>query len=168
MLIMARKMRELSFGALMEVYVQDCMERGRALFPEETQDRQIAIGEQEFYQYLNEVFFRTPGAVYAVWAETGCYVSALRLEPFRDGLLLEALATAPDQRRKGYASKLIQAVLTQTGQTLVYSHVDRRNIPSLKTHTKCGFSRILDYAVGIDGSVSPGCDTLCSRKQARA
>lgn len=164
MLIMARKMRELSFGALMEVYVQDCMERGRALFPQETQDRQIAIGEQEFYQYLNEVFFRTPGAVYAVWAETSCYVSALRLEPFRDGLLLEALATAPDQRRKGYARKLIQAVLDQTGPIRIYSHVDKRNTASLKTHAACGFSVILDYAVGIDGSVNPRCLTMCSQK----
>ena len=154
MLITAKKIQELSFGALMKVYVEDCLERGRWLSPEETGDRQIAVGEQEFYQYLNEVFFRTPDAV----------VSALRLEPFRDGLLLEALATAPDQRRKGYARKLIQAVLDQTGPIRIYSHVDKRNSASLKTHAACGFSVILDYAVGIDGSVNPRCLTMCSQK----
>ena len=71
MLITAKKIQELSFGALMKVYVEDCLERGRWLSPEETGDRQIAVGEQEFYQYLNEVFFRTPDAVYAVWEEKG-------------------------------------------------------------------------------------------------
>ena len=164
MLITAKKIQELSFGALMKIYVEDCLERGRWLSPEETGDRQIAVGEQEFYQYLNEVFFRTPDAVYAVWEEKGCYVSALRLEPFRDGLLLEALATAPDQRGKGYARKLIQAVLDQTGPTRIYSHVDKRNSASLKTHAACGFSVILDYAVGIDGSVNPRSLTMCSQK----
>jgi len=71
---------------------------------------------------------------------SGRYVSALRLEPYRDGLLLEALETAPEQRRKGFAAALIRAVQCfLEGKTKLYSHVDKRNLSSLKVHEKCGF-----------------------------
>lgn len=164
MLKFAKSLRELSFGSLMKVYAEGCLERGQALYPEETEARQIALGEEEFYNYLSQVFFRTPGAVYAMWQVDGNYVSALRLEPFRDGLLLEALETAPDQRRNGYAKALIRAVLEQTGDVKIYSHVSKRNTASLKTHEACGFHRLLDYAVGIDGSVNQSSFTMCYEK----
>lgn len=164
MLIIAKRLRELSFGSLMKVYAQSSLEWGQKYHPQETPDRQIALGEQDFYDYLNRVFFRTPGAVYAVWAEQGSYVSALRLEPYRDGLLLEALETAPDQRRKGYAKALIQAVLKQAGEGRIYSHVSRRNTASLRTHEICGFVKYLDYAVDIDGSVDPKRVTMVFEK----
>jgi GNAT superfamily N-acetyltransferase len=117
--------------------------------------------EEEHRAYLQEVFFRTPGAVLALWEEAGKYVSALRLEPYRDGLLLEALETAPAERRKGYAGKLIQAVQERFAQEKIYSHVSKRNIPSLRTHEVCGFRRIAENAVYADGSVTSRSCTLC-------
>ena len=159
MLILAKKCRELSFGRLMEIYVEGNLEQGQELAPDETEARQIALGEQAFYNYLEQVFFRTPGAVYAVWEVDGTYVSAMRLEPYQDGLLLEALETAPAERRKGYAKALIQAVLPQLGDVKVYSHVNKRNTASRKTHEACGFVKCLDHAVYADGSVLHDSDT---------
>lgn len=162
MLYLARSLSQLQFGSLMAVYADANRENGRESWPEEPEMRQIQLAEADFYRYLSQVFFKTPGAVYAVWEENGRYVSALRLEPYRDGLLLEALETAPEQRRKGFAAALIQAVQGFLGgKTKIYSHVDKRNLPSLKVHEKCGFRRIADYAVYVDGSVNQKVYTLC-------
>ena len=109
MLHLARNLTQLRFGSLMEIYEEANREHGQMLWPDEPEMRQIQLSEQDFYRYLNEGFFRTPGAVYAVWEAGGQYVSALRLEPYRDGLLMEALETTPEQRRRGYAAALIQA-----------------------------------------------------------
>ena len=154
MLKIAEKLNDLSFGKLMEVYIEGNLENGQELWPEEPEARQIALAEQEFYNYLQQVFFRTPGARYLIWEEAGHYVSALRLEPYRDGLLLEALETAPDKRKKGYAAQLVQATLEYAGNVKIYSHVGKYNTVSLRTHEKCGFTRIHDYAVYADGSVN--------------
>lgn len=159
-LIVARSMNELSFGKLMEVYAEGNLENGRDFWPYEPEARQIALAEQEFYNYLRQVFFRTPGAGYLIWEENGHYVSALRLEPYRDGRLLEALETTPHYRRKGYAVKLVLAALEYMGNIKIYSHVGKKNIPSLRTHESCGFRRILEYAVYADGSVNDRCCTL--------
>lgn len=161
MLIIARNLGELSFGKLMDVYYEGNLENGADRWPGEPESRQIALAEQDFYKYLQQVFFSAEGARYLIWEEQGKYVSALRLEPWRDGLLLEALETAPDQRRKGYAKTLIRAALEQMGDLKIYSHVSKRNTPSLKTHEACGFKKILDYAVYLDGSVLRHMDTLC-------
>lgn len=160
MLIIAEKMRQVSFGALMEVYETGNLQAGQARWPEEPEGRQIALAEDAFYQYLRQVFFRTPNARYCIWEEHGHYISALRLEPYRDGFLLTALETAPEYRRKGYAAKLMQAALEQLGPMRVYSHVDKQNAASLRTHETCGFRRILEHSVYSDGSVDSLCCTL--------
>ena len=103
MLIIAKSFKELSFSKLMEVYLEGNLENGNELWPELSEGEQLIYAEQEFYQYLTKVFFPTHQAVYAIWEEKGKYVSALRLEPFKDGLLIEALETAPEERQKGYA-----------------------------------------------------------------
>ncbi len=150
MLLTVTRLKDLSFSMLMEVYMEGNREKGDVL-----------RAEQDFYQYLREVFFRTEGALYCIWEEKGCYVSALRLEPYRDGWLLAALETAPQERQKGYAAQLIGAVQEQYPDRKLYSHVSKRNLPSLKTHEKCGFQKILDHAVYADGSVLRSSVTLC-------
>ena len=115
------------------------------------------MAEQSFYQYLKDIFFPADGAFYAIWEADGCYVSALRIEPYRDGLLLAGLETAPDHRQKGYALLLVQAVqkmLSEKGPVTIYSHVRKNNHPSRKLHEKSGFRMISDSAAYIDGSVS--------------
>ena len=164
MLIVAERLSDLSFGKLMAVYREGNLENGQENWPEEPEARQIALAEQDFYQYLSEIFFRTSGAAYLIWEDQGKYISALRLEPYRDGLLLEALETLPEKRRNGYAAKLVLAALEYAGRQNVYSHVSRKNVPSLRTHEKCGFQKILNHAVYADGSVNSRCVTFCSGK----
>jgi len=160
MLQLATKLQELNVSQLMAVYEEGNRENGSILYPQLPEGQQILRAEQSFYEYLREGFFPVEGAVYALWVENGRYVSALRLEPYADGLLLEALETAPGQRRKGYAEKLIRAVLEQFPQK-IYSHVSKKNTASLMVHQKCGFWQILDYAKYIDGSVLRTAVTLC-------
>ncbi len=152
MLYLATKLQEVNFGQLMSVYEEGNRENAALFFPELPEGQRMLQAEQSFYQYLQEGFFPVDRAVYALWVEKGVYVSALRLEPYEDGLLLEALETAPAQRRKGYAEKLIRAVQEQFPQT-IYSHVSKKNTASMRVHEKCGFRQVLDYAKYVDGSV---------------
>lgn len=165
MLHIARKTGQLSFDKLLDLYRESILKRGRELAPEEETFRQIRISEDDFYNYLSSSFFRTEDAVYAIWEEGGRYFSALRLEPFQDGLLLEALETVPDERGRGYASKLIRDVqewlVSEKGSVKVYSHINKRNLASLAVHRTCGFKVIMDHAVYIDGSVNSVAYTLC-------
>ena len=162
MLYLATKLREVDFSALMGVYEEGNRENGALVHPGLPQGQQILRAEQSFHQYLKEVFFPTAGAVYAIWVENDAYVSTLRLEPYEDGLLLEALETAPAHRRKGYAEKLLRAVQVEFPQK-IYSHVSKKNTASLAVHQKCGFRQVLDYAKYIDGSVVRSAVTLCYR-----
>ena len=164
MLKIAEKLDQLSFRQLMDVYEESNRENGEVRYPNLSENRQILEAEQDFYQYLRECFFTTNGAFYALWVEDETYVSALRLEPYEDGLLLEALETAPDHRQRNYAKALIREVLHYVGDTKVYSHVHKKNIPSLRTHEACGFYRILEYARYIDGSFRENSCTFCSKQ----
>lgn len=158
-----RSVQELDFRRLMSVYEEGNLENAADRYPHLPQLQGLMQAEQDFYQYLREIFFPTEGAVYAVWEEAGAYVSALRLEPYRDGLLLSALETAPAYRRQGYAKKLVTAVLDQLPDKSIYSHVSKRNTPSLRTHISCGFQKISDHATYLDGSVLTSSYTLCRR-----
>lgn len=161
MLILARSLRDFSFSKLMEVYIEGNLENAEEFYPDLPEGQKLMQAEQDFYQYLNEVFFKTSGAVYAIWEERGNYISALRLEPYRDGRLLEALETAPSRRRQGYGEKLIRAVQAQFPKQRIYSHVGKKNAASLRVHEKCGFCRISEHAAYIDGSVNQRACTLC-------
>lgn len=163
MLTVIRNLRDLNFRQLMDVYEEGNLENAREMFPYVPETQWPLLAEQSFYQYLKECFFPTAGAAYAVWEVEGRYVSALRLEPYRDGLLIEALETAPALRKQGYASALLRAVKEMAGNQKLYSHVSKRNKASLRTHEACGFFRILEHAVYADGSVLSNCCTFCSR-----
>lgn len=153
-------LKNINFQMLMDVYAQSNRENWLDFFPQLSELQGVAMVEQQFYTFLQEVFFKTRGSRYCVWLEDGKYVSALRLEPYRDGLLLEALETAPEQRRKGYGHRLVQAALAQIQGKSVYSHVGKRNAASMALHKDCGFEKIQDFAVYIDGSVSQNAVTL--------
>lgn len=153
-------LKNLNFQMLMDVYAQSNRENAEVYFPQLSEPQGVAMVEQQFYTFLQEVFFKTRDSRYCVWLADGKYVSALRLEPYRDGLLLEALETAPEQRHKGYGRRLMQAALGQIQGKPVYSHVGKRNAASLALHMGCGFEKIRDCAVYIDGSVSQNAVTL--------
>jgi RimJ/RimL family protein N-acetyltransferase len=163
MLKIVQNMRELNFAALMEIYNESNRNHGREFWPQLDSGQQLIRAEQDFYQYLREVFFPTKDAVYCLWEVHGRCVSALRLEPYRDGLLLAALETAPQDRGRGYASALVREVQRWRngfGPVVLYSHVHKKNLPSRAVHEACGFRRILDYAVYADGSVMNNSLTL--------
>ncbi len=158
MLVIVNSLKELDFRALMDIYVEGNLENAQRLWPELPEGQQLLLAEQEFYDYLRTQFFSVPGAMYALWMEQGRAVSALRLEPWKDGWLMEALETVPDARGRGCASALVQAAALGRGK--VYSHVSRANGASLAVHKKCGFRKILDYAAYLDGSVNRSAVTL--------
>ena len=140
MLIVAKCVSDLRVFTLAEVYDLFTLQEG-----------------QDFYGFLSEVFF--PDGICCVWEENGRYVAALRLQRWNDGWLLEGLQTHRDHRRKGYAKALITAVLEELQLDKIYVHIQRDNIPSIALHQACGFQKILDHAVYLDGSVHPNADT---------
>ena len=155
MLIFVKRAGDVRFDQLLEVYRQS-NEKAAAQLPNVSGEFALELAEQNFRQYLREVFFRTDGAILAVWEEAGRYVSATRLEPYRNGLLLAGVETAPDDRRKGYAARLIRGIQEQMHHldvSCLYSHVHKKNTPSLSLHEKLGFRVISDMAVYLDGSV---------------
>ena len=149
MLLVAKQLADLDFPELMDVYIEGNLEKA-----EEYGDGGLLRAEREFYEYLRSDFFRQTGAFYAVWQSAGKMVSALRLEPHKDGWLLEALETAPDHRGRGFAKALMASTLEYLDDGPVYSHVSKRNEASLRTHFACGFEKYLDYVVYLDGSVT--------------
>ncbi len=141
MLKLYSSLRELPVEALLDIYT---------LTPRQRQDT---------LDYLRRDFFRTPGAMVAIWEGEGQFLSALRLEPYKDGLLVCALETHPAHRNRGHAAALLQAV-RQTLPGPLYAHVAKTNAPSLAAHQKTGFQIIQDTARYLDGSVDGRCYTL--------
>ena len=135
MLRVVQTMKELPFGQLMQVY----------------SDEYDVQQEQAFYAYLRECFFRTPGAAYYLWYQGSECVSALRLEPWKDGMLVTGLHTAPDHRKRGMAKQLLMAVQERCPERL-YSHIHKANTSSVMVHESCGFRKISGIASYLDGS----------------
>ena len=163
MLSVIKSMQELNTEQLMAVYRESNRENGKEFFPDHTPNKQLCLAEDYFLDYLRQDFFRQAGALYCLWSDGGRYQSALRLEPYADGLLLQALETAPDARRKGYARALMEetiSYLRQTGTRTLYSHVSKGNLPSLNLHKACGFVVHSDFATYIDGTVTQSSVTL--------
>ena len=156
------KLHILRFGELMSVYEDTNIENGANTYPTVSKGEQILQAEQDFYRYL-ELFFNTDGSFYVLCNIDCKYVSALRMEPYKDGLLLEALETKPSARRKGYGEAVLKYGLqiAEKRTSKVYSHILKSNTPSLYLHHKCGFSRVSDIAVYIDGSVDKNAYTYC-------
>lgn len=154
--------RELNFDKLCTVYRESNARSGAEMYPNEEMPAALRQAENDFEAYIRQDFFRVPGAFYAVWEEDGDYRSALRMEPYRDGFLLTSLETDPGYRRRGYAQKLIRDV-TAFADRPVYTHIHKQNKASIAVHQKCGFERILDYAVFLDGTVSQKAWTFCRK-----
>ena len=159
MLIIAQNLQQLSFSALMDVYIEGNLEKAHDEYGDFPEYVGLQQAEQYFYQFLRECFFRTPGAQYAVWEERGKYLSAVRWEPYSDGVLISALETNPKYRGKGYAVSMLNQLLPML-KGPVYSHVEKKNMASLAVHRKCGFEIINDHARYLDGSVNSRAYTL--------
>lgn len=155
MLKIIRSWNELQFGQLMQVYSESNTVQGIVNYPDFSVERALLETEQDTYAFLHDFLCRYEGFC-AVWIADNQYASALRCELYRDGILIAGLETAPAYRNQGYAKKLLSAVLDYL-QSLdvqsVYSHISKKNPQSQAVHRNCGFERVLDYAVFLDGSV---------------
>lgn len=162
MMKIIQSFNELNFRMLADVYLQSCQQSGKQNYPDYPPAQQILLAEQDLYGDV-KCFFEDKNAFYAVWELEGRYVSVLRMEPYKDGLLLEGLETAPEERGNGYAKLLLQSVLSNLSTQeipVIYSHIDKKNTPSLAVHIACGFEKIGDCAVYTDGSVSHNAYTM--------
>lgn len=97
--------------------------------------------ENRFVDFLCQ-FFRGYRNRYYVLCEGEAWVSALRLTVLDGYYYLEALETAPEYRKQGYATLLINRVLKRLkkhGTVIIRCCVSKKNTASLATHFKCGF-----------------------------
>lgn len=152
---------------LMALYQEGNRENAEYFYPELSPEQGLLRAREDFCRYLREDFFRVPGGVYCIWEEAGVWISALRLEPWEDGLLLEALETHPDFRKQGYAKKLVQAMQRELTGKRIYSHVSKKNKASLAVHGACGFTVFRDSARMVDGTVTAGSFTLLWESNSR-
>ena len=145
----------LDYGQMVNVYHESLLREGREKYPNLDQNLQQLEVEQDFYLFLKS-FLKQSNSFCAVWALDCGYVSALRIEPYRDGFLVEGLETHPNFRNHGYAKQLLRATLdylNDRGRYKIYSHIHPQNISSVKVHLSCGFICVSDCAAYVDGSV---------------
>ena len=61
MLYIAKRLKDLDFRQLMDIYEEGNLENAAELWPEEPQGQQLLLAEQSFHQYLRECFFQRRG-----------------------------------------------------------------------------------------------------------
>ena len=162
MLKVFSSLKNLNFRELMAVYEEQNRASGAQRYGNMSINLQILFTEQDFYDFLTD-FFKKFYGIYAIWMTDNQYVSAIRFEPYKDGMLLEGLETKPTARGKGYATALMNEsikMLQKRGVAVLYSHVKKNNARSLSVHRTCGFEVIMDCAVYIDGTVTQNSFTL--------
>ena len=163
MLKIVKNIEELNIEQFLSVYRESSYKNGQAFYRNISETQQMNMAEDDLIAYLRYDFFQQENAFCALWIVDGVYKSILRIEPYCDGVLLHALETAPEDRRKGYGYHLVLAVLEylQTEKyNKVYSHINKGNKPSLRLHETCGFHMFSDYAIYIDGTVTQNSYTM--------
>jgi len=156
-----RKFSDLDFNCLMEVYSESNRDNTRLVYPHLAPEEALIQVHEDFYSYLRDDFFRVRGSVYCLHRANGMVVSAARMEPYRDGWLLNGLETHPHHRCRGYAEALIRAIQSQwAGKGPIYSHVLKRNSPSRRLHLRCGFVAKSEHAIYLDGTVTTRAQTF--------
>ena len=62
MLTVVNRLKELNFSQLMAVYEEGNRENALEFWPNMEENQRMIRAEQEFYQYLKQVFFPVKGA----------------------------------------------------------------------------------------------------------
>lgn len=108
--------QEEMYTLVHEIYIEGCMENAREKYPDAT-DLTTAIQQEEdsFVCFLQD-FFTLPENTYYVLEKDNMPVSAARLSKINDFYYLEALETPPQYRKKGYASELLNEMITHLHQ----------------------------------------------------
>ena len=162
-LLCFERFEELDFPKLMEIYRESNLENIPYFFPEETDpERGLRQVEAGFRDYLEKDFFESPKNRYYVLEDGERWASAIRLSPIPErerSWFAEALETAPDCRRRGYARKLMELLcyaLAKEGPFELTDSVSKRNLPSLGFHESVGFTVYQENAVSpLDGEENP-------------
>jgi L-amino acid N-acyltransferase YncA len=149
MLLQIKNYSEIDARKLMDIYEESNFENVDYFYPDEV-DKTLGVKkvEEGFLDFLKSKFFTNVNSTYWVYEENGVWLSTARtcfLEP--DIIYLEALETMPRERRKGYGYKLLSLMieaLKKEGIVRICDCVSKKNIPSLKTHEKCGFKIVSD------------------------
>ena len=151
MLIEFEKMNEQEmYRMVREVYLEGCIENAREKYPEREDLTEAIREEEDYFVGFLKRFMGNEKNRYYVWEADGKWVSALRLTKLDGFYYLEALETAPEHRRNGYAETLINEVISslkKRGQAVIRSNVNKSNAASLATHKKCGFRIELENGV---------------------
>ncbi len=163
MLRVFTSIEQLSYWKLMGVYLELNTEKA-ATYRRKERNAALHAAEQDMYAYLQHCFFKKPGSFLAVWESDGVYASAVRVERYADGWLINALETAPDKRRRGFGRQLLLEALKGIDGP-VYSHVHKENKASLALHKVCGFAVISDESELLNGSISNAHYTLLRVKE---
>lgn len=139
---------EEMYSLVSNVYSEGCLEKAMDSFadaekaaPEEL-EAAIKKEVESFVEFLRG-FFAVENNRYYVLEADGVPVCAARLSKIEDFYYLEALETAPEHRRKGYASKLLKNITAAcglNGSVDIRDCVMKDNAASLATHKKCGFT----------------------------
>lgn len=162
-LLCFERFEDLDFPKLMEIYRESNLENIPYFFPEETDpERGLRQVEAGFRDYLEKDFFESPENRYYVLEDGERWASAIRLSPIPErerSWYAEALETAPDCRRRGYARKLMELLcyaLAKEGPFELTDSVSKRNLPSLGFHESVGFTVYQENAVSpLDGEENP-------------
>ena len=149
MLLVITNYEEIDGRKLMDIYKESNLDNTDYFYPaEKNKDIAVKNVEDGFLDYLQNEFFIQNGSIYWVYEVDGMWVSALRTNLIKPGLLyIEAFETRPDQRKKGYASKLLASivqVLKQIGPFKLCSCVNKKNEESLNVHLKFGFKKVAE------------------------
>ncbi len=147
MLLKITRPSEMDDKKLMAIYAEGNIENTDYFYPQiADKSEAIAKVEYDFCNYIKKEFLNGRN-VYYVWESDGIWASALRLYCISDNFYyLEALETAPNFRKQGYATRLLNEVISllkNNGHFTICDCVSKKNAASLNTHTKCGF-KIID------------------------
>lgn len=125
-----------------DIYAEANLENARWRHPGLVDYTEAIQAEEALFVDFLRSFMKKEQNRYYVLEIGGQWVSALRLTRIDDFFYLEALETAEEHRRKGYAARIINeviALLRSRGTVIIRSNVDKENKASLATHRKCGF-----------------------------
>ena len=151
MLIEFSEMKEKEMYRLAhEIYVEASLEIAKEKCPKQENLPEAIREEEDYFVGFLKRFMENEKNGYYVLEADGKWVSALRLTELDGFYYLEALETAPEHRRNGYAAALIDEVISllqKRGQVVIRSNVNKSNVASLATHKKCGFRIELENGV---------------------
>lgn len=162
MLVDIKRFSDIDTTALIAVYSQTIHQNAYKFHRNHADHERSILAEEQFIDDLRD-FFQLPNAKVFLWQIDDRCVSALRSEPYLNGVLITHLETAPDMRGRGYAKKLLASViqyLQKLGVRKIYSHVGKQNAPSIAVHRSNGFYVQKDCATLLDGTVSQNFYTL--------